>query len=282
MDQKAALHHWLGNPTDFTSQLPSSIEVIQQIDKGGQAIVFQGKHNGILAAIKLYYPGQISQRVEREVNALRVISCSTMAALLWDGEVDFAGEHLPVVATEFVEGTNLRARIPPPLTEDEIGIMIYDVAVAISALWSKRIVHRDLKPANIIQRTNGRYCVIDLGLARHLDDTSLTAMGFTGGTIGYLSPEQAKAVRKLSCRSDVFSLGVIALVAAMGRHPTASNQVRLVNARYDNNLPNEVANFRYAPLLKAMLAPTAIQRPLPEQITEALDAYRPRELDNGS
>lgn len=282
MDPKAALHSWLGNLSDFTSQLPSSIEVLQQVDGGGQGIIYKGRHNGVPAAIKLYYPGQISQRIQREVNALRSINSPFVAPLLWDGEIDFAGERLPVVATEFVEGTNLGVRIPPPLTENEIGILIYDVATAISSLWDKRIVHRDLKPANIIQRTNGRYCIIDLGVARHLDESSLTAMGYTWGTVGYLSPEQANVTRQLTCRSDVFSLGVIALEAAMGRHPTGRNQDRLVNARFDNTLPPEAAGLPYASLLKSMLSQDAIRRPLPQQIIEALDAYKPIGLGNGS
>ena len=63
-------------------------------------------------------------------------------------------------------------------------------------------------------RPDGRACVIDLGVARHLDQTTLTALGITWGTLGYMSPEQTRAVRQLTCKSDLFSLGVILLESA--------------------------------------------------------------------
>ena len=93
---------------------------------------------------------------------------------------------------EFIHGEALDSRLAracvPPRTVACIG---RDVATALCAIWAKRVVHRDVNPKNIMLRIGEDGAVlIDLGVAKYLDQTPLTALGFTWGTKGYLSPEQ--------------------------------------------------------------------------------------------
>lgn len=74
----------------------------------------------------------------------------------------------------------------------------------------------------------GGFVLIDLGVARHLSLGSLTTMGKTWGSEGYMSPEHAKAARQLSCKSDVFSLGVVLQQCLSGKHPTGFDQMKLM------------------------------------------------------
>jgi serine/threonine-protein kinase len=165
--------------------------------------------NGTAAAVKIYYPGQLEKRIQREISALKAVACDSLVRVLWHGSVQADGKQLAVVATEFVEGMPLNRMLENRrLTHEQLGVVGFDVALAIEAIWSRRIVHRDLKPSNILIRPNGRACVIDLGLARHLDETSITESGVTWGTRGYMSPEQCRCIKALSCHSDMFSLGV--------------------------------------------------------------------------
>lgn len=194
-DQKDKLCDWVVK-NGFDAQTPGDLSVSALIKQGGQGAVFRGTYANLSAAIKVYYPGQLDKRVEREIKALASLDCPTIVRLYWSGTVDYDGEIIPVTSTEFIAGSDLSDIIKKAtLTEEEVGRLVYDVAEAIEALWAndKRIVHRDLKPDNIMARSGGRYCVIDLGVARHIDEPTLTATGSTWGTVGYFSPEQSRA-----------------------------------------------------------------------------------------
>jgi serine/threonine protein kinase len=108
--------------------------------------------------------------------------------------------------------------------------------------------------------------LIDLGIARHLLESSITAPQMTWGTVGYLSPEQAQASRNLSCASDIFSLGVTLQESLLGRHPTNRDQFRLLT-----NAPKTATLLPNAPpqmirLIDQMIAPRPAYRPLPSNL----------------
>jgi serine/threonine protein kinase len=70
-------------------------------------------------------------------------------------------------------------------------------------------VHRDLKPANLYLSTDGRIKIGDLGLARDLDNSRLTAEGHTVGTWRYMAPEQIMGQDEIDGRLDLYALGCI-------------------------------------------------------------------------
>ncbi len=156
--------------------LPPDVRVSRKLCEGGQGIVFEGHVFQERAAVKIYLPGQNATRIDREVNVMKQLRCDAVVRALWSGSVAVDGEDLPVVATQLLPGEPLdKALSQRRLTEDQIWTVVYDVADAIQNLWKLRIVHRDLKPSNVILLPTGRCCVIDLGLARHLDQSSLRA-----------------------------------------------------------------------------------------------------------
>jgi serine/threonine-protein kinase len=131
-------------------------------------------------------------------------------------------ERVHIVAYEFHSGGDLTPHLEPgapPLPESELVAIGIQVGMGIITLWASRIVHRDIKPANIVRATDGRYVLVDVGLARHLDLSDITAAGGTPGTRGFRSPEQARGRRSLTLHSDVFSLGVTLYCLATKQHP---------------------------------------------------------------
>src|SRR5262249_17432871 len=80
-------------------------------------------------------------------------------------------------------------------------------------------VHRDIKPANILLE-NGveRVKITDFGLARAVDDASVTQSGTVAGTPMYMSPEQAEGLT-VDHRSDLFSLGTVLYAMCTGHPP---------------------------------------------------------------
>jgi tetratricopeptide (TPR) repeat protein len=85
---------------------------------------------------------------------------------------------------------------------------IADTADALHYAHSQGIIHRDIKPANLILSHDGRIMVADFGLAKTVEDESVTQTGALLGSLRYVSPEQAMARRvKLDHRTDIYSLG---------------------------------------------------------------------------
>jgi serine/threonine protein kinase len=80
-------------------------------------------------------------------------------------------------------------------------------------------VHRDVKPANILLEADvERVTITDFGLARAIDDVSITQPGIIAGTPQYMSPEQARG-EALDHRSDLFSLGSVMYAMCTGTPP---------------------------------------------------------------
>ena len=83
-----------------------------------------------------------------------------------------------------------------------------DAADALHYAHGQGIIHRDIKPANLILSSDGRIMVADFGLAKSVEDESVTLTGSLLGTVRYLSPEQAMAKRvPVDHRTDIYSLG---------------------------------------------------------------------------
>ena len=83
-----------------------------------------------------------------------------------------------------------------------------DAADALHYAHGQGIIHRDIKPANLILSCDGRIMVADFGLAKDIDDDSVTMTGSLVGTLRYVSPEQAMAKRvRVDHRTDIYSLG---------------------------------------------------------------------------
>ena len=92
-------------------------------------------------------------------------------------------------------------------------------AAGLAAAHAQGLVHRDIKPANILLE-NGveRVKLTDFGLARAVDDASLTQSGVVAGTPLYMAPEQARC-EPIDHRADLFSLGTVLYAMCTGRSP---------------------------------------------------------------
>jgi serine/threonine protein kinase len=231
-------------PAQIEAALGGRYSVGPEIAVGGQGVVFKAtrtsQRDGAAAndvvALKLhFYPGQ-SVRVQREIAAMESLSHPALARLIEHGFCDVAGRHAPYIAYEFIEGLTLKQRltIGGRLIESEVLPIARDVSAAIATLWSQRLVHGDIKPSNIILRNSGGAVLIDLGILRSQEEDNapkpLRPVDHFAperirpwGTVGYFSPEQARGER-LSCASDIFSLGVVMLESLQGSHPTNYDQ----------------------------------------------------------
>ncbi len=139
-------------------------------------------------------------------------------------------------------------------------------------------MHRDLKPANVLLATDGPR-VIDFGISRAADGTSLTAAGVVFGTPGYMSPEQAEG-KAAGPDSDVFALGCVIAYAATGAGPFGSGTAAAVLYRVVHGEPAlDGIPPRLKEIVSACLAKDPAARPplraLSAAIASGMDATGP-------
>ena len=234
-------------PAEVEAALDRRYTVGPKIAEGGQGAVFRatrtsgqdGTATNDLVALKLHFDPRQAIRVEREVTALEHLSHPNLARLIEYGHCYVTDRKTLYIAYEFIEGQTLKQRLRTggKLMESEVLPIARDIASAIAALWSHRIVHGDIKPSNIMLRESGEAVLIDLGILRFFEEDSATKplrpvyrfapeLVRPWGTAGYLSPEQARG-EKLTCASDIFSLGVVMLECLQGWHPTNGDQSAL-------------------------------------------------------
>ena len=236
-------------PAEVEAALAGRYIVGPKIATGGQGAVFRatrtsgrdGTATKDPVALKLHFDPTQAFRVQAEVAVLESLSHPNLARLLEHGHCYVAGRKSLYIAYEFIEGQSLKQRLKSGgrLLESEVLPIGRDISAAIEMLWSHRIVHGDIKPSNIMLRTAGGAVLIDLGILKFFEDYNANRtfkpvdrfspdVVVPWGTAGYLSPEQAKK-EKLTCASDVFSLGIVLLESLQGWHPTNHNQSALAN-----------------------------------------------------
>ena len=258
------------SPREIEAALGNRYVLGTELRVGGQGVVYRatrvrdagGTHRNNEVALKLHLDPRQDLRVEREIDAAKDLRHAALATLLEDGTVVINGRVTRYIAWEFIKGEPLDVRLSRgPLSELETLRVARDVTLAVGAIWSKHIVHRDINPKNIMVRADGSAVLIDLGGARHIDNTTITAPGVTFGTFGYFSPEQFRAEHGLTCASDIFALAVVLLECLVGRHPTAFDQNQLATSppSVDALAPNAGKEFRQ--IIGAMLRVRAPFRP---------------------
>lgn len=203
--------------------LPASITPQREIRSGGQRAVYDVVVDGERRVLKLM-PADGRDRAEREVGIGRRFEHPGLARVLSgleDIEVD--GRALVYFTEEFVDGTSLD-ELSDPLTlcaALDLGLQL--VAATEHLYTEHHVVHRDVKPANIMRRADGTFALLDVGVGRHQDLTTLTAheADHGPGTRGYLAPEQLQPSKghELDWRTDQFTIGVVLFEILTGRVP---------------------------------------------------------------
>ncbi len=118
----------------------------------------------------------------------------------------------------YISGIDVARRLQlGPMREPEAVDLVAQVAQALDAAHNAGLVHRDVKPANIIVHASGFAYLIDFGIARATNQTTITATGFTVGTLAYMAPERFTG--KGDARSDIYSLTCVLYECLTARRP---------------------------------------------------------------
>jgi serine/threonine-protein kinase len=226
---------------DFPSTLPGTIiagkyRLDGMIGRGGMGSVWSTMHLGLgqRVAVKLIakrYAGsrEARQRFDLEAKAAAQLRSRHVVQVFDNGETE---DGTPYIVMELLDGESLDHRIERrgPLPVEDAVRIIGQVGRALIRAHGLGIVHRDLKPENIfLTRTDeddaGEIAkVLDFGIAKIKTSgtsSSATRTGTVLGTPLFMSPEQARGLKSVDHRTDIYSLGMVAFTMLTGRNAFA-------------------------------------------------------------
>jgi hypothetical protein len=249
--------------------------VLGLLGEGGMGRVFLGRSPGGRAvAIKVIRAGLASDpsfraRFSREIAAARAVGGFYTAPVV---DADTTGPQ-PWLAVAYVAGPSLLDAVAAsgPLPPPAIRRLGLGLAEALQAIHAAGVVHRDLKPSNVLLAADGPR-VIDFGIARAAESSSLTRTGTIMGSAGFMAPEQITGA-DVGPAADVFALGAVLTFAAtsqgpFGEGPTAALAYRVVYGDpVLDNLPEPPRG-----MVARCLAKDPRQRPDPGEVITALAA----------
>jgi len=261
-------------------------ELREYVGDGASARVYRGvyKPRGLDVAVKVLHPEQELQskprkRFMREAHLL----CKLRHPNIVRGYEVRKINGFRFLSMEWIVGGTLlemidkRGRLDGPTALHATR----QIASALSMLYSKGIVHRDIKPGNVLIDHGWHITLIDLGLCHLVTETGgEEAEGTTVGTVGYISPEQAKGVSDLDIRSDIYSLGVSLYHMVVGEVPFSGDDdfevmsKQIMQALRSDRLKslNISPHVHYA-IEKMMAKDRDIRYQHPDEIVKELDAY---------
>ncbi len=219
-------------------------EVVAVVGRGGMGIVLKALDTKLnrTVAVKVLAPELAAnvvakKRFLREAQAAAAVTHPHVVTIHAVDE-----DRVPYLVMEFVPGLSLREKIERvgTLGVTEILRIGSQIAAGLAAAHKQGLIHRDIKPANILLE-NGveRVKITDFGLARAVDDLSVTRTGEVAGTPQYMSPEQAQGER-VDHRGDLFSLGSVLYTMCTGRPPFRGDSAIAVIRRVVDDTPRPI------------------------------------------
>lgn len=223
----------VANSSRIGERLGGRYRLLQSIGEGSMAQVFEVVHEGIgrRMAVKVLHRHLLSNsraidRFEREAFTLGRLQSEHIVSVTDRG---LANDGCPYLVMELLEGCDLRkllqdhGRLPPG---QAISLLV-DACRGLQCAHAQGVVHRDLKPENlfIVRQSDGRETckIVDFGVVKVTDVSTLSHAGTLIGTIRYMAPEQAQGSHHIDGRADVFALGAIMSECLSGLHAFSGN-----------------------------------------------------------
>ncbi|GAA3279900.1 Stk1 family PASTA domain-containing Ser/Thr kinase [Dactylosporangium vinaceum] len=263
---------------DMTAQprlLGGRYQVGELLGYGGMAEVHRGRdlRLGRDVAIKtlrtdLARDATFQLRFRREAQNAASLNHPAIVAVYDTGEERGpAGEELPYIVMEFVNGRTLKEVLAAEgrLTPRRALEITADICAALEFSHRHGIIHRDIKPGNVMLTQTGQVKVMDFGIARALASgaTTMTQTSAVIGTAQYLSPEQARG-EPVDARSDVYASGCVLFELLCGHPPFVGDNpvsVAYQHVREDPRPPSS-SNRDVTPEIDAVVLKALAKNPL--------------------
>lgn len=216
------------------------------IGKGSFGSVYKAEKAGKFFAMKVFQSEllqtEYKDRLSREIKAIQKINHPNVVKFYDFGKFKDKEFEYFYIVMDLVEGKPLTGYVGG-IDEKKCVEIIKSVIDTIDAVHSQGVIHRDIKPENIMIDQKGTPIILDFGLAKLIDYSSITQTGERVGTFSYMSPEQVTDSKNIDNRSDYFSVGVVFYQLLTGILPyDAANLPGLIDQiknKYPKN-PSEI------------------------------------------
>ena len=134
-------------------------------------------------------------------------------------------QAISYLVMEFINGPTLAQALAEheALPWPEVVELGLQSCEALRYFHQRGVVHCNLKPSHFMLTEQGLVKLIGFGIAKDLDQTSLTATGRTLGTAAYMAPEQIRGTPEISPKTDLYALGFVLYKLLVGRLPFEGN-----------------------------------------------------------
>jgi predicted ATPase/tRNA A-37 threonylcarbamoyl transferase component Bud32 len=198
--------------------------ILKKIGEGGKGVVYKARDTVLnrVVAIKMLKSAvsseEVYSRFMREAQAVAKLNHPNIVSIHDIGKED----EKQFFVLEFVDGMSLRDLMRTyPEGKCDIQTVLrvsIDICNALQYAHSQDVLHRDIKPENILITEEGTAKLMDFGLAKMLDQSSITQEGMIVGTVAYVAPEIALG-KGSDARSDLYSFGAVLYETVTGRPP---------------------------------------------------------------
>ncbi len=269
-------------------QMLGEYRVIHRLGQGGMGALYRGEQPviGKLVAIKVLLQTIVAdptavQRMLREAQAVNAIRHPNIVDIFSFGQLP---DGRPYMVMELLEGRSLAEVLAEKgrLTAAQTAVVLAQSMAALEAVHFAGVIHRDLKPDNIYvdERPEGwNLTLLDFGLAKRPGSKSkgLTQPGMVVGTPGYMAPEQVRGDRRISAKTDIYAMGVLAWTLLVGREPFQGGSiVEIMHRHLKMPAPSPSAEVEgislgLEALVMQMLEKNSARRPSAAEVRIALD-----------
>ncbi len=225
----------------YESGLPDRYEMLGLLGTGGMGQVLHARDRVLdrEVAVKVLAPHcaadeDFVRRFLNEARAAAALNHPNIVQIYEFGRTDAC----TYLVMEYVDGLSLKRAMARDgrYGERRAAELIGEACVALGAAHARGIIHRDVKPDNMMLTSSGQFKLVDLGLAKQLEnDAGHTATGRTMGTPHYISPEQILGAKVVDHRADIYSLGASLYCLATGCVPFDGTSGAHIMSRHLND-----------------------------------------------
>ncbi len=243
--------------------LSGRYELVEKIGDGGMAVVYKAKDKLLnrYVAVKILRPeftkdATFVENFKRESQAAAGLSHPNIVSVY---DVGREG-NINYIVMELIEGRTLNEIIADeaPMDYKKVIDITKQVAAALRVAHKNKIIHRDVKPHNIMITNEGVVKLADFGIAKAVNDATLSTGSKIIGSVHYFSPEQARG-NYVDERSDIYSLGIVMYEMLTGKVPFDGDNpvtVALKHINEDVKSPSELVGGIPPALERAVLKAT--------------------------
>lgn len=248
---------------------------IEVLGSGQFGAVYKIIKDNVIYAAKIYHDHILlreyqedNNRIKREVDILKLVDSDYLIRYYDDfWFINEAGVKEYCVVMELCEGDSLTNYLrKKDLSFDQKITLFKEILIGVNSLHKttkEGILHRDIKPDNIVIKDDGKVKIVDYGLAKIIDFTSITNTGARIGSPIFMAPEQFKDSKHIDARADIYGLGVVLYYILTNNYPYQARTVEELivqlgsipitpPTRYNKDIPHKFEKIIYKLLAKKL------------------------------